>query len=95
MAQQQPTQPYVLIIGAAGIDSKGRANVPLTLGTSTPGKVRISVGGTARNVADNLARLGVETLLLSADFPNTCLTALRYCQSFPIYYRALKVCVDK
>lgn len=66
MAKENPIQPYVLVIGAAGIDSKGRANVPLTLGTSTPGTVRISVGGTARNVADNLARLGVETVLLSA-----------------------------
>lgn len=61
-----PTQPYVLVIGAAGIDSKGKADVPLTLGTSTPGSVRVTVGGTARNIADNLARLGVETLLLSA-----------------------------
>ena len=61
-----PTRPYVLVIGAASIDSKGRARVPLTLGTSTPGTVRVSVGGTARNVADNLARLGVETALLSA-----------------------------
>ena len=66
MAEEIPTQPYVVVIGAASIDSKGRANVPLTLGTSTPGTVRVSVGGTARNVADNLARLGVETVLLSA-----------------------------
>lgn len=66
MATNTPTQPYVLVIGAAGIDSKGRAEVPLTLGSSTPGLVRVSVGGTARNVADNLARLGVETVLLSA-----------------------------
>ncbi len=62
----EPTEPYVVVIGAAGLDTKGRANAPLTLGTSTPGIVRASVGGTARNVADNLARLGVETLLLSA-----------------------------
>ncbi len=62
----EPTQPYVLVVGAAGIDSKGKAKAPYTLGTSTPGTVRVSVGGTARNVADNLARLGVETVLLSA-----------------------------
>jgi pseudouridine kinase len=66
MAKDGLTQPYVLVIGAAGIDSKGRANVPLTLRSSTPGTVRVSVGGTARNVAENLARLGVETVLLSA-----------------------------
>lgn len=66
MAEQKSAQPYVLVIGAAGIDSKGRANAPLTLNTSTPGTVRVSVGGTARNVADNLARLGIEVVLLSA-----------------------------
>jgi pseudouridine kinase len=66
MASNNPDEPFVVVIGAAGIDSKGRANAPLTLGTSTPGKVRVSVGGTARNIADNLTRLGVETQLLSA-----------------------------
>ncbi len=66
MADNGPLVPYVLVIGAAGIDSKGRAGVPLTLGSSTPGSVRVSVGGTARNVADNLARLGIDTILISA-----------------------------
>jgi len=66
MANSIPTQPYVLVIGAASIDSKGRAGGPLTLGTSTPGKVRVTVGGVARNVAENLTRLGVEAVLLSA-----------------------------
>ncbi|MBE7468184.1 MAG: ribokinase [Anaerolineae bacterium] len=62
----EPTQPYVLVVGAAGIDSKGKANAPLTLGSSTPGTIRVSVGGVARNIAENLARLGIEAVLLSA-----------------------------
>jgi len=66
MADKDSGEIYVLVIGAAGIDSKGRADAPLTLGSSTPGQVRVSVGGVARNVADNLTRLGVETQLLSA-----------------------------
>lgn len=66
MAERRLKRPYVLVIGAAGIDSKGRASAPLTLNTSTPGYVRVSVGGVARNVADNLTRLGVEAVLLSA-----------------------------
>lgn len=66
MAQQIPSESYVLVVGAASIDSKGRSERPLMLGTSTPGRVRVSVGGVARNVADNLTRLGVETVLLSA-----------------------------
>jgi pseudouridine kinase len=66
MAEGPPNQPYVLVVGAAGIDSKGKAKAPLTLGSSTPGTIRVSVGGTARNIAENLARLGVEAVLLSA-----------------------------
>jgi pseudouridine kinase len=66
MAKRSPTKPYVLVIGAAGIDSKGRASASLTRSSSTPGFVRVAVGGTARNVADNLVRLGVEAVLLSA-----------------------------
>lgn len=66
MADKSLAQPYIVVIGAAGIDSKGRAGAPLTLNSSTPGTVRVSVGGVARNVADNLTRLGVEAVLLSA-----------------------------
>jgi pseudouridine kinase len=66
MPNGTPTQPYVLVIGAAGLDSKGTASAPFVPGSSTPGKVRVSVGGVARNVAENLARLGIETVLLSA-----------------------------
>jgi pseudouridine kinase len=40
--------------------------MPLVSGTSNPGSIRISPGGVGRNVAENLARLGVSTLLLSA-----------------------------
>jgi pseudouridine kinase len=55
-----------LIIGAASIDTKGRASQPLQSGTSTPGAIRISVGGVGRNIAENLARLGERVVLLSA-----------------------------
>lgn len=66
MAEGSLAQPYVLVVGAASIDSKGRARVPFIPGSSIPGDVRVSVGGVARNVADNLARLGVRSVLLSA-----------------------------
>jgi pseudouridine kinase len=66
MAEKIPTKPYVLVVGAAGIDSKGKAQAPFVAGSSVPGTVRVSVGGVARNVADNLARLGVKAVLLSA-----------------------------
>jgi pseudouridine kinase len=48
------------------MDTKGHALEPLQSGTSIPGHVRVSVGGVGRNIAENLARLGLETILLSA-----------------------------
>jgi pseudouridine kinase len=55
----------VLIIGAAGIDIIGRLQGPLEPATSNPARIRTSFGGTARNVAENLARLGQPVQLLS------------------------------
>jgi pseudouridine kinase len=57
---------HVLVIGAASIDTKGRADLALQTGTSTPGAIRVSVGGVGRNIAENLARLGESVILLSA-----------------------------
>ncbi|MHB1132219.1 MAG: carbohydrate kinase family protein [Chloroflexota bacterium] len=57
--------PTVVVFGAACVDIKGRASVPLTLGTSNQGLVRVACGGAGRNIAENLARLGVSTTLLS------------------------------
>ncbi len=56
----------VLVVGAASLDVKGRSSAPLVAGTSNPGRIRHSTGGVARNVAENLARLGVGVMLLSA-----------------------------
>lgn len=56
----------VIVIGAAGMDVKGSASHPLRMGVSNAGAVRYSVGGVARNIAENLARLEVPTVLLSA-----------------------------
>jgi pseudouridine kinase len=56
----------VLVIGAAGLDLKGYAAGALRLGATNPGQVRRSVGGVARNIAENLARLGHSVFLISA-----------------------------
>jgi pseudouridine kinase len=58
--------PRVVVIGAASIDTKGRARGELIPATSNPGEIRVSAGGVGRNIAENLGRLGVPTLLLSA-----------------------------
>lgn len=59
-------QGHVLVIGAANLDIKGRPDVPLVRGSSIPGRIRTSLGGVARNIAENLTRLEVETVLLTA-----------------------------
>lgn len=56
----------VLVIGSAGLDLIGRPLASLQLATSNPGRLRMSYGGVARNVAENLARLGTETALITA-----------------------------
>jgi pseudouridine kinase len=58
--------PFVLVIGAMAFDAKGKPEGALAPGTSTPGTVRLSVGGVARNIAENLARLGTHVVLMSA-----------------------------
>ncbi len=57
---------YVLVVGSSGVDVKGRPTGDLTWETPNLGQVRNSVGGVARNIAENLARLEVRTVLLTA-----------------------------
>ena len=58
--------PTILVIGATAVDAKGQPLESLVPGTSAPGTVRLTIGGVARNMAENLARLGLHTVLLSA-----------------------------
>jgi pseudouridine kinase len=48
------------------LDTKGKPSAGLEPATSNPGTIRSTRGGTARNVAENLARLGAEVILISA-----------------------------
>lgn len=57
---------YILVIGATLLDTKGKPLAGLEPRTSNPATIRSSRGGTARNVAENLSRLGVEVFLISA-----------------------------
>lgn len=56
----------VLVVGAANLDITGSTRNPLTPGDSIPGRIRSTRGGVARNVAENLARLGTPVTLLAA-----------------------------
>lgn len=57
---------FVLVVGSAGVDIKAHLHAPHVLGTIQHGHVRNSLGGVARNIAENLARLEVPTYLLTA-----------------------------
>lgn len=57
---------YVLVVGSAGIDVKGRPDGELKWDMPNLGAVRNSVGGVARNIAENLARLEVPAVMLTA-----------------------------
>lgn len=59
-------QPFVVAIGGANLDIHGRPAAPIRESDSNPGSVHSSPGGVARNVAENLARLGVDCRLVSA-----------------------------
>jgi len=63
------TAPGVaVVIGGVNVDVLAVPAAPLVVGVSNPGRVRIAAGGAGRNVAENLARLGVLTrLIASAD----------------------------
>ncbi len=59
-------QPGVVVIGGANIDVKARSSAPAAQQTSNPGHGSMTPGGVARNVAENLARLGTRTHLIAA-----------------------------
>jgi len=65
MNSSNETSKRVLVIGAAGLDVVGRLQADLQMSTSNPALIRTSFGGAARNVAENLARLGQPVSLLS------------------------------
>ncbi len=54
----------MVVIGGCNADVVAGAD-PLPPGASTPGRVRLGPGGAGRNVAENLARLGVPVRLVA------------------------------
>ncbi len=59
-----PDSP-VLVIGSSGIDVIGRLEADLNSGSSNSARIRRSYGGVARNISENLARLGQPVRLLT------------------------------
>lgn len=59
-------RPTVVVVGGASVDIVGMTAGPVQPRVSNPGRVRISPGGAGRNVAENLARLGLRVALMTA-----------------------------
>ena len=56
----------VAVVGGANMDIGGFPSARLVMGDSNPGKVRMTLGGVGRNIAENLSRLGLEVHLVTA-----------------------------
>ena len=56
----------IAVIGAMNLDISAGSNQAFVPGDSTPGRITTTAGGVARNIAENLARLGATAYLISA-----------------------------
>ncbi|MGM9927665.1 MAG: carbohydrate kinase [Bacillus sp. (in: firmicutes)] len=64
-AYMLPNKKSVLCVGGSNVDRKLQAIEKLSLGTSNPASSSQSCGGVARNIGENLGRLGCDTSLLT------------------------------
>lgn len=60
------TAPYAVVIGGVNMDIGGYAAAPLVARDSNPGRVTMSLGGVGRNIAHNMALLGLDVRFLTA-----------------------------
>jgi pseudouridine kinase len=60
------SEPFVVVAGGANMDICAAPAGKLVMGDSNPGTVVTSPGGVARNIAENLARLGADCRLIAA-----------------------------
>ena len=60
------TAPYVTVVGGVNVDIGGRPEAALVARDSNPGAVCSSMGGVGRNIAHNMALLGLDVRLVTA-----------------------------
>lgn len=80
-----PNKDTIIAIGGANVDRKFHIQGRVQHGTSNPASVTESVGGVARNIAENLGRLGNRVKLL---------TTVGYDQDWEAIYQASKEYIE-
>lgn len=55
-----------VVIGGVNIDIGGTSAAPVVAADSNPGRVEVSMGGVGRNIAEDLARMGMPVAMLTA-----------------------------
>ena len=60
------TGSYAVVVGGVNVDIGGRSAAALVDADSNPGTVRVSLGGVGRNIAHNMALLGLDVRMLTA-----------------------------
>ena len=60
------TAPYAVVVGGVNMDIGGTPYAPLVGQDSNPGRVRMSLGGVGRNIAHNMALLGLDVRMITA-----------------------------
>ena len=60
------TGSYAVVVGGVNVDIGGRSSAPIVASDSNPGTVRLSLGGVGRNIAHNMALMGVDVRMLTA-----------------------------
>ena len=57
---------YAVVVGGVNMDIGGRSFAPLVAADSNPGAITMSLGGVGRNIAHNMALMGVDVQMLTA-----------------------------
>ena len=60
------TGTYAVVVGGVNVDIGGHSYAKLVAADSNPGRVSISLGGVGRNIAHNMALMGLDVKLLTA-----------------------------
>lgn len=58
-------EDFVVVIGGANTDIQGFSKEKMVLNDSNPGKTMLSLGGVARNIAENISKLNIVTKLIT------------------------------